>query len=82
MTGKTVLIILAFLVVATTLEVSGDALVRNGIAALAPNGVLLPWVAEYNRPAVSSAVAAEIDALRRLIAITVPARTDQHVART
>jgi len=32
-TAKTVLIILGFLIVATTLEVSGDALVRNGIAA-------------------------------------------------
>ena len=33
MTGKTLLIIIGFLIVATTLEVSGDALVRNGIAA-------------------------------------------------
>jgi uncharacterized membrane protein len=30
-TGKTILIIVAFLIVATTMEVSGDALVRNGI---------------------------------------------------
>ena len=30
------------------------------------NGVLLPWVAAYNRPAVGSAVAAEIDALSAL----------------
>lgn len=33
MTGKTLLIIIGFLIVATTLEVSGDAIVRNGIAA-------------------------------------------------
>jgi small multidrug resistance family-3 protein len=32
-TGKTLLIIVGFLIIATTLEVSGDALVRNGIAA-------------------------------------------------